>query len=111
MMKKNAWTLDDEEILLKKVNSHIYPSGQVIWGAMKKGVLNHSINSCQTHWNRKVKKQCEFTGRQWVLMNQNVVRNTMKRMKINKGKATHQIKQVKVSRSFLWGAFKYERYE
>ena len=41
----------------------------------------------------------------------NVVDNTTPTPKVDDARTTPQIKSVKISRSFLWGAIKYERYE
>ena len=108
---RNVWTIEDEKILLNWVNSNIHPSGQVIWGSLKNGIAGHSLGSCTTHWNRSVKKKCVYSRHKWHLKQETLFDRATPQQKTDNARKTPQIKRVKVSKSFLWGAIKIERYE
>lgn len=115
---KNPWLEQDELELIKVANKNLYPSGRVIWAKINRSVAGHTPTSCQTHWNRTVKHKCTYDGNKWRLNQSNLFDKVTPIFDVENTKKTPQNastgvlpKRVVVKKSFLWGAFKFERYE
>ena len=114
----NPWKLEHELQLIEVANRNLYPSGRVIWAKINRSICGHTPTSCQTHWNRTVKHSCTFNGKKWVLKQPHLFEGTKTQPKKENAKKTPQNtstgvlpKRVVVKKSFLWGAFTFERYE
>ena len=120
MRYQNTWTQDEGHKLLEVVNRNLYPSGQVMWLTVRKGIGPHSLGSCQTHWNRTVKQWCNWNGYKWVLKQQNLFDGVTPQPKKDIAKKTPEnastrkrVKEsrgLKIKKSFLWGALVIEQY-
>lgn len=105
------WTKKEEALLVDMVNtaSQKY-AGRINWREMS-AIGNHTIASSQTRWSRNLKPLHIWNGKRYVLSSENKLTEVTRAAKRESSKLTPQIKRVKISRSFLWGAIKYERYE
>ena len=105
------WTKKEEALLVDMVNaaSEKY-AGRINWREMS-AIGNHTLGSSQTRWSRNLRPLHVWNGKKYVLSNQHTLSEVTRDVKRERSKKTPQIKSVKISRSFLWGAIKYERYE
>lgn len=115
---KNPWLEEDEVELIKVANKNLYPSGRVIWAKINRNVNGHTPTSCQTHWNRTVKHKCTYDGNKWRLKQAKLFDRVRPIFDVENTKKTPQNastgvikKRVSIKKSFLWGAFTFERYE
>ena len=72
----------------------------------------------QSQWSRHLKPLYKFNGKSYVLKQQNLFDKVTPVFDVENAKNTAQNasagvlpKRVVVKKSFLWGAFKFERYE
>lgn len=117
MRKNKPWLPVDDERLIQWVNANKYPSGRAIWGVMAE-LGGHTSESCKSHWNHVLKKRCTYDGHKWVLKQPNLFEGIKPQPKKEVARKTPQNaptgvspKRVVVKKSFLWGAFTFERYE
>jgi hypothetical protein len=115
---RNPWLRQHELQLIEVANKNLYPSGRVIWAKINSSVAGHTPTSCQTHWNRTVKHTCTYDGKKWRMKQPNLFEGMKPQPKAESPKKTPQnastgvlTKQVITKKSFLWGAFTFERYE
>ena len=106
----------EEEILFKRLNRHLGKGGYVqcknvapLQGRDKKSMSNH--------WQH-MKRLYHYNGKKWVLKQPNLFEGNKTQPKKENARKTPQNaptgvlpKRVVVKKSFLWGAFTFERYE
>lgn len=108
-MKSKLYTTAEERLLVKMVNDHLGSTGQVQWRNMGQ-LPGRDTKSMSNHW-QAIKKDYRYNGTRYILKGSTLFDAPQLSKKKDKPKTTPLNKRVKVSRSFLWGAIKYERYE
>ena len=110
-MNRYRWTLNEEKLLVEMVNITCEKhSGRIDWTLMRP-IGNHTLAAMQTRWSKNLKPEYTYSGKRYILSEQTTSKVSTPQKKRERSKKAPQIKSVKVSRSFLWGAIKYERYE
>lgn len=110
-MSRYRWTLNEEKLLADMVNLTCEKqTGRIDWKLMRP-IGNHTLSAIQTRWSKNLKPEYTWNGNKYVSTEQAASKVTTPKKKRERAKKTPQIKSVKISRSFLWGAIKYERYE
>ena len=98
-MRKYRWTQNEENLLVEMVNiASENNGGRIDWRFMRP-IGHHNLSALQTRWSKMLKPDYKWDE----------VATPKKR--VERSRATPEIRQAKVSRSYLWGAIKYERYE
>jgi len=111
-MRGTTYTKQENEKLLEEINAAISLCGNYIqWAAVKEVIEGRTLHSMQSQWSRHLKRACLYNGSKYVLKEPNLFNAETHIPKRDSPKKTPQIKSVRISRSFLWGAIKYERYE
>jgi len=112
-----TWTQDENRILVHKVNANLGSTGQVQWRSISL-MPNRTTAGMQSQWSRHLKPLHNFNGKSYVLKNPNLFDRVTPILDVENAKKTPQNastgiqkKRVVVKKSFLWGAFKFERYE
>ena len=108
-MKSKPYTTGEERLLIKMINQNLGSTGQVQWRNMGQ-LAGRDTKSMSNHW-QAIKKDYRYNGSRYILRGQTLFDAPQLPKKKDKPKTTPLNKRVKVSRSFLWGAIKYERYE
>tara|TARA_R100001509_G_C4783855_1_gene187375 strand:- start:4 stop:354 length:351 start_codon:yes stop_codon:yes gene_type:complete len=116
-MMNTTWTQDENRILVHKVNANLGSTGQVQWRSIS--LMPHRTTAgMQSQWSRHLKPLYKFNGKSYVLKNPNLFDKVTPIFDVENAKKTPQNasagilpKRVVVKKSFLWGAFKFERYE
>jgi len=111
-MKYSDWTKREDEQLLQIVNSNLVRNSQrpIKWRQIKK-MDNHSLQSMKSRWAHVLKHSYKYNGKKYVLKPSDHFSDpTVPKIRY-KARTPLQNKRVKVSKSFLWGAIKIERYE
>jgi hypothetical protein len=93
-----------------RVNENLTTSGTVRWRNIP-NIAEHSRQSMKNKWSSDLRLLYNFNGFKHVLKHPNLFTLTDTPQRKENARKTPQIKSVKISRSFLWGAIKYERYE
>ena len=111
------WTERDNLLLLHTVNTNVRPSGQASWVNVKP-IPGRTKRAMEQQWSTQLKPRCRWNGKSYVLRQSNLfdkatpianVENTKKTPQNNRERI--QKKRVVIKKSFLWGAFTFERYE
>ena len=111
------WTERDNLLLLHTVNAHVMPSGRASWQNVK-CIPGRTKHAMEQQWSGVMKPRCRWNGKSYVLRQSNLfdnptpIANVVKPKKTPKNKRERiQKKRVVVKKSYLWGAFTFERYE
>ena len=110
-MRGTRYTKQENEKLLEAVNAAISLCGNYIQWSGVRTIEYRTIASMQSQWSRYLKRDCTFNGRRYVLSQSNLFDRVTPTPRVDNARKAPLNKRVKVSRSFLWGAFKFERYE
>lgn len=115
-MKGFPYTEREEQILFNRLNKNLGTTGQVQWKNITT-MKGRDKKSMANHWQH-MKRLYTFDGNKWVLKQPNLFDEVTPKHKRDNAKKTPQNKRqriiekrVVVKKSFLWGAFKFERYE
>ena len=110
-MRKYRWTQNEENLLVEMVNiASENNGGRIDWRFMRT-IGHHNLSALQTRWSKMLKPDYKWDGKKYVLSERTVSEVATPKKRVERSRATPEIRQAKVSRSFLWGAIKYERYE
>jgi hypothetical protein len=111
------WTERDNLLLLHTVNTNVRPSGQASWVNVKP-IPGRTKRAMEQQWSSQLKPRCRWNGKNYVLRQSNLFDKVTPIANVENTKKTPQNastgvlpKRVVVKKSFLWGAFKFERYE
>ena len=111
------WTERDNLLLLHTVNTHVKTSGQASWMNIKP-IPGRTKRAMEQQWSSEMKPRCRWNGKSYVLRQSNLFDKPTPTPKADKPRKSRQNaptgidkKRVVVKKSFLWGAFKFERYE
>ena len=111
-----SYTKAEEALLLRRINQHLGKTGQIQWQKLTP-IRNRDKKSMSNRW-QLMKRSYKFDGKKWVLKQRNLFdKVTPIAEVVNAGKTPQNAstgvlpKRVVVKKSFLWGAFKFERYE
>ena len=111
------WTERDNLLLLHTVNTHVRPSGKASWVNVKP-IPGRTKRAMEQQWSSQMKARCRWNGKSYVLRQPNLFDKVTPIAKVvNTRKASQNAstgiskKRVVVKKSFLWGAFTFERYE
>lgn len=111
-----AYTKSEEVLLLRRINQHLGKTGQIQWQKLTP-IRNRDKKSMSNRW-QIIKRSYKFDGKQWVLKQPNLFDKVTPIADVVNARKTPQNastgirkKRVVVKKSFLWGAFKFERYE
>lgn len=116
-LKAMNWTERDNLLLLHLVNAHVMPSGRASWQNVQ-CIPGRTKHAMEQQWSGVMKPRCRWNGKSYVLKQSNPFDNATPIANVVNPKKTPQNapasvlpKRVVVKKSFLWGAFKFERYE
>ena len=111
------WTERDNLLLLHTVNTHVKPSGQASWMNVQP-IPGRTKRAMEQQWSSQMKQRCRWNGKSYVLRQPNLFDKATPIAKVVNAKTPPQNaptgiqkKRVVVKKSFLWGAFTFERYE
>tara|TARA_R110000782_G_scaffold131795_2_gene223670 strand:- start:2345 stop:2671 length:327 start_codon:yes stop_codon:yes gene_type:complete len=107
---RKPWTKTETELLVMRVNENLSKSGTVRWRNIP-NIAEHPIQSMKNKWSSDLRPLHDFNGRRYVLKQSNLFDRVTPTPKVDNARRAPLNKRVKVSRSFLWGAIKFERYE
>ena len=115
-MSGKSYSTAEEALLIRRINKNLGKTGQVQWGKITP-MRNRDKKSMSNRW-QLMKRAYKFDGKQWVLKQPNLfdnatpIANVENTRKAPQNASTRVLpKRVVVKKSFLWGAFKFERYE
>lgn len=110
------YTKSEEDLLLRRINQHLDKAGRIQWHTLTP-IRNRDKKSMSNHW-QVMKRAYKFDGKKWVLKHSNYPDRATPVAKVVNTRKTPQNastgvlpKRVVVKKSFLWGAFTFERYE
>lgn len=115
-MSGKSYSKAEEALLVRRINQHLGSTGQIQWRKVTP-IRNRDKKSMSNRW-QILKRAYKFDGKKWVLRQPNLfdkvtpmfdVENTRKAPQ-NASTGISE-KRVVVKKSFLWGAFTFERYE
>ena len=116
-LKAMNWTERDNLLLLHTVNTHVRPSGKASWLNVKP-IPGRTKRAMEQQWSSQMKPRCRWNGKSYVLRQPNLfdkatpIADVVNARKTPQNASTGVLpKRVVVKKSFLWGAFKFERYE
>ena len=111
-----SYTKAEEALLLRRINQHLGKTGQIQWQKLSP-IRNRDKKSMSNRW-QLMKRSYKFDGKKWVLKQPNLfdkvtpIADVVNARKTPQNASTGVLpKRVVVKKSFLWGAFKFERYE
>jgi hypothetical protein len=111
------WTERENLLLLHTVNTHVRPSGTASWVNVKP-IPGRTKRAMEQQWSSQMKARCRWNGKSYVLRQPNLFDKATPIADVVNAKKTPQNKReriqkkrVVVKKSFLWGAFTFERYE
>jgi hypothetical protein len=111
-----AYTKSEEVLLLRRINQHLGKTGQIQWQKLTP-IRRRDKKSMSNRW-QIIKRSYKFDGKQWVLKQPNLFDKVTPIADVVNARKTPQNastgirkKRVVVKKSFLWGAFTFERYE
>jgi hypothetical protein len=111
-----SYTKAEEALLLRRINQNLGSTGQIQWKKVTP-IRNRDKKSMSNRW-QVMKREYKFDGKKWVLNNSNRLDKATPIADVVNAKKTPQNastgvlpKRVVVKKSFLWGAFTFERYE
>ena len=115
-MSGKSYSKAEEALLVRRINQHLGSTGQIQWRKVTP-IRNRDKKSMSNRW-QLLKREYKFDGKKWVLRQPNLfdkatpIANVVKPKKTPKNASTGVLsKRVVVKKSFLWGAFTFERYE
>ncbi len=115
-MSGKSYSKAEEDLLVRRINQHLGSTGQIQWRKVTP-IRNRDKKSMSNRW-QLLKRAYKFDGKKWVLKQPNLFEGTKPQPKKDNAKKPPQNastgvspKRVVVKKSFLWGAFKFERYE
>jgi hypothetical protein len=110
------YTKAEEALLLRRINQNLGSTGQIQWHKLTP-IRNRDKKSMSNRW-QLMKRSYKFDGKKWVLRQPNLFDKVTPIAKVVNTRKTPQNaytgiskKRVVVKKSFLWGAFTFERYE
>ena len=110
-MRKSSWEKKEERLLVDMINITCNKiTGRINWTLMRP-IGSHSLAALQSRWSQNLKARYKWDGESYVLRQSKKTNASTPTKREERSKKTPQIKRVKISRSFLWGAIKFERYE
>lgn len=111
-----TYTQAEKELLVRRINNNLGKTGQVQWRKLKP-LRGRDKKSMSNHW-QLMKPMYKYDGSKWVLKQPNLFDKVTPVFDVENAKKPSQNapasilpKRVVVKKSFLWGAFKFERYE
>jgi hypothetical protein len=104
----SRWTDSEHQLLLEMVNKHVNGVGGSRWKGLRP-LEGRTLHACEQRWSAYLKERCVWNGSQYELISNRKVSTTAPKSK----RATKRTlnKRVTIKKSFLWGAFTFERYE
>ena len=116
-MSNTPWSHDENRILMHKINANLGTTAYVRWERMGP-MPSRTTAAMQSQWSRHLKPLYNFNGKSYVLKQPKLFDKVTPIFDVENTRKTHQNastgvlpKRVVVKKSFLWGAFKFERYE
>lgn len=115
-MSHKTYTKAEEALLVRRINQYLGSTGQIQWQKLTP-IRNRDKRSMSNRW-QCIKSAYKFDGKQWVLKQPNLfdkvtpIANVENTRKTPQNASTGVLpKRVVVKKSFLWGAYTFERYE
>lgn len=115
-MKGQTYTKAEDALLLRRINQNLGKTGRIEWQKVRP-IRNRDKTSMVNHW-QLMKRSYKFDGKKWVLKQRKFFDNATPIADVVNARKTPQNastgvlqKRVVVKKSFLWGAFTFERYE
>ena len=115
-MSAKRYTQEEEALLVRRINQHLGKIGRIKWRKVTP-IRNRDKTSMANRWHY-IKDAYKFDGKKWVLRQPNLFDKVTPIANVENPKKTPQNastgvlpKRVVVKKSFLWGAFTFERYE
>ena len=115
-MSGKSYSKAEEALLVRRINQHLGSTGQIQWRKVTP-IRNRDKKSMSNRW-QILKRAYKFDGKKWVLRQPNLFDKVTPIFDVENTRKTPQNastrvlpKRVVVKKSFLWGAFTFERYE
>ena len=116
-MSGRSWHEHEDQELLRKINDNCNRVGGVCWLSMSL-MKTRTLGAMKTRWSHFTSNQVRWDERKYVLKEGTCFIDKDKYYKVktpsekkNNTTSTPKAKRIKIKKSFLWGAIKFERYE